>query len=69
MIIQDKKFDPLQANQLKLEKTGDSIMINGTLNPHVDVPAQMVRFRILNASTMRVYNVGLEDNVPFQMKK
>ncbi|NQY67925.1 MAG: multicopper oxidase domain-containing protein, partial [Flavobacteriales bacterium] len=67
MIIQDKKFDPLQANQLKLEKTGDSIMINGTLNPHVDVPAQMVRFRILNASTMRVYNVGLEGDVPFQM--
>ncbi|NQY09783.1 MAG: multicopper oxidase domain-containing protein [Flavobacteriales bacterium] len=65
IIIQDKTFG--ENNQLAMERVGDSITINGTLNSYLDVPAQMVRFRLLNASVSRTYNVGLEDSSTFQM--
>jgi blue copper oxidase len=64
MIIQDKSFDSL-SNQLIYEAISDTMMINGTLNPYLDVPAQMVRFRFLNASNQRVYNIGLPLNASF----
>ena len=57
LIIQDKAFD--EDNQLIFANMGDTMMVNGTLSPFVDVPAQMVRFRLLNASNQRVYNLGL----------
>lgn len=67
IIMQDKRFDANNLNQLKNEKIGDTIMINGTLNPFLEVPAQLVRLRLLNGSTMRAYNVGMEGNTTFQM--
>lgn len=56
LIIQDKTFD--DDNQLELSILADTMMVNGTLSPYLEVPAQMVRFRLLNASNQRVYNVG-----------
>ncbi len=56
LILQDKSFDP--TNQFIYQQLNDTMMINGTLSPYLEVPAQIVRFRILNASNQRVYNVG-----------
>ncbi len=56
MIIQDKSFDA--SNQFVFAAMSDSMMLNGTLAPYLEVPAQMVRFRLLNASNQRVYNIG-----------
>ncbi len=56
LILQDKSFDA--TNQFIYQELNDTMMINGTLSPYLEVPAQMVRFRILNASNQRVYNVG-----------
>ena len=61
LIIQDKSFDT--TNQLIYTALADTMMVNGTLGAHLEVPAQMVRFHILNASNQRVYNLGLPPNL------
>ncbi|MEM7373686.1 MAG: multicopper oxidase domain-containing protein [Bacteroidota bacterium] len=61
LIIQDKTFD--ENGALLPIGFGDTMMVNGTLNPVSDVPAQMIRFRALNASNGRAYNLGIEDSV------
>lgn len=62
IIIQDKSFDSL-TQQFIFEALSDTVMINGTLNPYLEVPAQMVRFRLLNGSNQRVYNLGFPPGV------
>ena len=67
LIIQDKSFDSL-TNAFIYEAMGDTVMINGTLNPFLTVPAQMVRLRVLNASNQRVFNLGFPPtNIAFQI--
>lgn len=63
LIIQDKKF----GNDGKMEYAvlGDTIMINGTLNPYLECGNQVVRLRVLNASVHRVYNLGFKSNDQF----
>lgn len=56
LIFQDKSFDG--SNQLIFTILADTMMVNGTLGAHLDVPAQMIRFHLLNASMQRVYNFG-----------
>ncbi|MEM7038798.1 MAG: multicopper oxidase domain-containing protein, partial [Bacteroidota bacterium] len=61
IIIQDKAFNA--NNQLIFAEVGDTVMINGTMNPFLEVPAQMVRFRLLNGSNQRVYNFAVPNNL------
>lgn len=61
LIIQDKSFD--STNALIFTSIADTMMVNGTLGGYLEVPAQMVRFHILNASNQRVYNLGLPPTV------
>ncbi|MFK7981061.1 MAG: multicopper oxidase domain-containing protein [Saprospiraceae bacterium] len=60
LIIQDKTFD----DDGLIVETGlsDTMMVNGTLNSLLDAPAQMVRFRALNASAARHYYLGWSDS-------
>ena len=44
---------------------GDYAMVNGTLNPQVSLPKQVVRLRFLNAEVQRAYNIGFSDNRTF----
>jgi FtsP/CotA-like multicopper oxidase with cupredoxin domain len=46
---------------------GDTILVNGTWNPHVEVHDELVRLRVLNASNGRVYNVGFDDDRTFDL--
>ena len=64
LVIQSRAFD---ANKQLMMGTAadDEIMCNATLNAYLDVPAQVIRMRLLNGSTERVYNIGLEGNIPF----
>lgn len=41
------------------------LLVNATKNAALNVPAQMVRLRILNASHQRVFNLGLSNNALF----
>lgn len=63
VILQDKLFDIDGA--LTDQALGEIMVLNGTPEPYVDVPAQVVRFRFLNASVERVYNLGFEDDRSF----
>jgi blue copper oxidase len=44
---------------------GDHLLANATLNAEVQLPAQMVRFRILNAEIERAYTLGFADDRSF----
>lgn len=42
-----------------------NLMVNGIKNSRLNVPQQMVRLRILNASHQRVFNLGMSNNSIF----
>lgn len=65
LVIQTKAFDA--SNQIiTLETALDtSLMINGTIDPISNLPAQVVRLRLLNGSSERVYNIGFSSNQTF----
>ncbi|HEX8517086.1 MAG TPA: multicopper oxidase domain-containing protein [Bacteroidia bacterium] len=66
LIVQSKAFDVLY--QIATASHEDSIMmVNGTINPYLQVPRQVVRLRLLNASADRTYNFGLSDNSSFYL--
>ncbi|MFC4008058.1 multicopper oxidase family protein [Nonomuraea purpurea] len=73
LIIQDKRFnDDGTLHEAAVDSgtfgfLGDEILINGTHNPSLEVTAERVRFRILNASNARVYRVGFADNRSFHV--
>jgi len=64
LVVQTKDFDG--NNQIVHHSNADDVlMVNATINPTLDVPAQMVRFRVLNGSSQRVFNFGLSGNKAF----
>ena len=64
LVVQTKDFD---ANKeiIVHSNNDDIVMVNATVNPYLDVPAQVVRFRILNGSSQRSFNFGLSNDLPF----
>lgn len=71
VIVQDKR---LQSNgrlgfgtplASPIGRLGSDILINGTWSPHLDVGTRLVRFRLLNASTARSYDIGFADGRVF----
>ncbi|MFI6869853.1 multicopper oxidase family protein [Nocardia sp. NPDC050406] len=44
---------------------GDRILVNGTLSPYREVGDELIRLRLLNASTARMYNFGFADDRRF----
>ena len=46
---------------------GDRFLVNGREQPHVAVPAQHVRLRLLNGSNARIYNFAFDDGRSFQV--
>ncbi|MBL7897360.1 MAG: multicopper oxidase domain-containing protein [Crocinitomicaceae bacterium] len=64
LVVQCQEWDA--NNQvLPLGMQDSIVMINGTLDPYLDIPAQVVRFRMLNASGERTFNFGFTGNMPF----
>lgn len=64
VILQTKGFDG--NNQIVVETALDTtLMVNGTIRPYKNLPAQIVRLRILNGSSERVYNLGLSNGQSF----
>lgn len=46
---------------------GNTIAVNGTVGPYLDVRTERVRLRLLNASNARVYNFGFTDGRRFAL--
>lgn len=44
---------------------GNTIMVNGKVWPNLDVEPRQYRFRILNGSNTRFYNISFSNNMPF----
>ncbi len=64
LILQSKAFDELQ--QIAIATGMDTaLFVNGTLHPYLNVPAQVIRFRVLNGSSLRSYNLGLSNGQAF----
>lgn len=64
LVIQTKDFDA-NYQVVTPSNSDDVLMVNATINPILDVPAQVVRLRLLNGSSMRVFNIGLSGNKTF----
>lgn len=65
LVLTDRKFTTL--NQFSIAPYGDSMLVNGTLRAQYNIPAQVVRFRILNGAIERSYNIGFSDNRSFSV--
>lgn len=81
LIIQDRSFDTTgqifynlasnpQPNPLVHpfwipEFIGDAIVVNGKTWPYLDVEPRQYRFRLVNGSNARTYNLSLDNKAPF----
>ncbi len=66
LVVQSQQFDA--NNQILWRGMHDSILlVNGTINPMLDIPAQFVRLRLLNASQERSFNFGFTGNRSFSV--
>ena len=77
LVIQDRRFaadgrhpysdggSPSMHDQMAGLK-GESMLVNGTIEPQFSVRHGLIRFRILNGSNARNYNLGFSDNRTFQ---
>ncbi|MGW0731021.1 multicopper oxidase family protein [Streptomyces sp. NPDC002851] len=66
VIVQDVRFDGAKFDHGHgmMRSTGflgDRTMVNGTLDPYQEVGDELVRLRLLNASTARIYSFGFSD--------
>lgn len=71
IILQDKAFT--DDKQLDYDKamnedgtTGDTLLINGVVDPKLTVDRKKVRLRILNGSNMRSYSLHFDNDMKFQ---
>ena len=66
IVVQSKAFDVLK--QIAIATDMDTAMfVNGTLNPYINLPAQVVRLRLLNGSSLRTYKFGFTGGISFKM--
>ena len=64
LVIQTKDFDT--NSQIVVPSNSDDVlMVNATIDPYLEVPAQIVRIRLLNGSSQRVFNIGLSNSHTF----
>ncbi len=74
LLIQDKhsiyqpdlKYSPTNMDVMQ-GYLGDVPIINGTPDPYLDVHTTLYRFRIVNGSNARVFNLAFSDNSPFRI--
>ena len=73
VIVQDRALAPdgtlayMTQAMDRMGMKGDRILVNGCEQPFVEVPAQWVRLRLLDASNARIYYFGFEDGREFHV--
>lgn len=70
LIIQDRSFNDdgdFDTTEWSFGYFGDHILVNGTWGATFDVTRKLTRFRILNGSNTRWYNLAFEDGRPFRL--
>ncbi|RUM83926.1 MAG: oxidase [Candidatus Thioglobus sp.] len=74
VIIQDKDFNQDGSMQYlsgirdgMMGKKGNTILVNGVINPVLKAKRSLIRLRILNSSNARIYQLKFDDNRPFKI--
>ena len=71
VIVQDKRFAEdgslIEDDRERLGILGDTLLVNGTYGPYLDVSTERVRLRLLNGSTARTYDFGFSDQRGFAL--
>ena len=70
LVIQDRNFDStgkLVYTGSRNGETGNAILVNGTIQPNFKVASRKYRFRVLNGSNMRKYQIALSNGQPFHV--
>ncbi|MEH1126310.1 multicopper oxidase family protein [Micromonospora sp. CPCC 206061] len=72
VIVQDRKFDDggqfAEGDSLGgVGVLGDTVLVNGTVAPYLDVYTERVRLRLVNGSNARTYAFGVVDDREFAM--
>lgn len=69
LIVQDRSFNRdgsfSYVTSMMGVIPGDTLLVNGTLNPSLTVTKGLIRFRLLNASNSENFNFRLSDGNPF----
>lgn len=71
LVLQDRQFEngrlilPEGMMTLMHGRRGDTLLVNGTVNPVARVPRRLVRLRLVNGSNARAYDLAFGDNRPF----
>lgn len=64
VVIQDRQFNQARQfifNQGGIGQQGNTIVVNGTVDPVLTLGAGVNRLRLLNGSNSRVYQIGMSD--------
>ena len=70
LAIQDRNFDStgkLVYTGNPNGETGNTILVNGTIQPNFKVASRKYRFRVLNGSNMRKYRIALSNGQSFHV--
>ena len=72
LVVQDKRFTNegkipynLEMNDLMNGFLGDTVLINGAINPELDVKNEVIRLRLLNGSNARSYEFKFSNKTKF----
>ena len=72
-MLQDKRFDEFKQIDYSPTRTeiirgylSETTLVNGVIEPFVDVEAKEIRLRILNGSNSSLYKIGFEDSRNFK---
>ncbi|SEE61679.1 multicopper oxidase family protein [Ruania alba] len=71
VIVQDKSFDDrgrlVETSRRDNGMLGETILVNGSPGPVLEITSERTRLRLLNASTARSYSFGFSDDREFAM--
>lgn len=71
IILQDRTFVDGQLNYEKVANTigtlGETLMINGVVDPKLAAPKEKIRLRILNGSNALTYYLRFDNDMPFEI--
>ena len=72
LILQDKRFDSAKqidyspsTQEIRQGYRAETMLVNGTIEPFVNVKAKKIRFRLLNGSNARVFKLAFSDSRKF----
>jgi bilirubin oxidase len=65
LVLTSRRFDADNQFNVTTAAYGDYLLANGVMNAKVNLPAQVVRVRVLNTEVERAYNLGFADGRSF----